>query len=353
MIYIGKYYSDIMFSAKLFSAAILLYKPIYDYEAISVFAYSDSQIIEDNLLNMNFARFVASVLVEKTDSSEQCLFYDYRTAANVLQVAPELKFRFVNSAMPYINWLNNKTTTRLWLSDVLKTPTVCVLAGNECTFSRLTRMFPQCKKFVVQSEISSGGKGTYILDKQNKAFVISRLSRYGCYLVSPYIDNTISYNSHIAVSDQGYWISPISEQIVSYNESNPLYTGSRFSVKNSVDAKNSLQYIANRLHTIGFRGICGIDFLMQNETFIYVECNNRLQGSSAALDMLMQKNNYPSLYSLLLNPEYISTLSELNLSKSITLVYSTNAQGVYLARSNGCVTAQEVHLNRHWCFEEE
>ena len=351
MIYIGKYYSDIMFSSDLFETAILLYKPLYSCDNIEIFSFSD-EIVHRNLLNMDFAHYVASVLMQQNVADKSCLCYDYRTALNVVKICPTLHTKFIGANEPYIDWLNNKTTTRLWLSPEIQTPAIGVLTGNECTYSRLERMYPRKSAFILQSEISSGGKGTYLLTRKNENEIYHKLKQTSCYLVSPLIEDANTYNVHICVSDKQYWLSPISKQVSNFLEHHPLYIGSVFDNIYNPIIVEPLNFIAKKLQSLGFRGICGIDFMLFKDKFIYIECNNRLQGSSAALDYLLRINNFPSLYQLVVSAYNGDSLP------STEAIYDKQTYCVYLTNSNmpkyqNSICSHEVPMYRYWNFAKD
>ncbi len=347
MVYIGKYYSDIMFSAEVFDTAILLYKPQYTCTDINIIAFSSNHVVNSNLLNMKFAQFVASILEKRNDGAESCVFYDYRTAINILKFNPSLEYKFVGSNFKYINWLNNKTATRLWMSNNLNTPSICVLPSNECVLNKLKDLFPGQDEFVIQADVSSGGKGTYMFTNETENAVRNRLAKSEFYLVSPYIKNSQTYNAHICVSKEWYWVSPISKQISKTVDSSPIYMGSTFDIdSNKIDA-TPLEEIARSLKNAGFCGICGIDFMLVNGTFTYIECNNRLQGSSALLDYILKLNSLPSLYQLMIDT-YKET-SYVNYSKlEITSTYKYITSQSDILCSSNFIRRSEIPMYRYW-----
>lgn len=350
MIYIGKYYSDIVFSSEFFEMAILLYKPLYSCDNIEISWFSD-KTVRGNLLNMDFAHYVANILMKRNVADESCLCYDHRTAINIMRICPSLRTKFIGAKVPYIDWLNNKTTTRLWLSPEIQTPAIGVLTGNECTYNRLNKMYPKKRAFIIQSEISSGGKETFLFTNENEKEIYDSLKRTSCYLVSPLIEDATTYNVHICISDKQYWISPVSKQVSDFSEYHPLYAGSVFNNIYITKIVEQLNFIARKLKDTGFRGICGIDFMLSEDEFIYIECNNRLQGSSAALDYLLRKNNFPSLYQLLVATYNGDPLPLMESTyKQTYCSYFTNSN---INKAHASICLHEVPMYRHWNFEKD
>lgn len=347
MVYIGKYYSDIMFSAEIFDTAILLYEPQYYCNNINIIAFSKSSLIASNLLNMEFAKFVASILEGRNDESESCVCYDYRTAINILRFNPSLEYKFVGSNYKYINWLNNKTATRLWQSNKFNTPSICVLSGNECTLKKLKELFPEKNKFVIQSDISSGGKGTYIFTNETETTIRNTLVKSDYYLVSPFLENAQTYNAHLCISREWYWVSPISKQISNAESNNPIYIGSIFDLDSNEIDSTPLDEIAQSMRNAGFCGICGIDFMLVNGIFTYIECNNRLQGSSALLDYILKLNSFPSLYQLLIDT-YKEKPPQIYHKLKITSTYKyiTNESDILCSMES--IHRSEIPMHRYW-----
>ena len=56
--------------------------------------------------------------------------------------------------------------------------------------------------------------------------------------------------------------------------------------------------IGTRLRELGYRGVCGIDYLVYKNDVLFLEVNPRFQASTFLLNELLQKENYPSIQEL-------------------------------------------------------
>ena len=61
---------------------------------------------------------------------------------------------------------------------------------------------------------------------------------------------------------------------------------------------NCTKKIGNKLGKMNYRGICGLDFIVQNNKLYFIEINPRFQGSSFLINRTLFENNLPSLYEL-------------------------------------------------------
>lgn len=70
-----------------------------------------------------------------------------------------------------------------------------------------------------------------------------------------------------------------------------------------------------------YRRYCGIDFLSDGNNFVFIEFNNRMQGSSALVDHILQYNHHVSIYELAINAVK-DTLSDLNAVAANNISYA-------------------------------
>lgn len=225
------------------------------------------------------------------------------------------KFMFYNPAMVYklsaglkdhviclneqmvLNKINDKILCRTWLSnsgvDIVEFKT---MTGQEI-FKRGYTEICDSAGCVIQSNYGGGGIGTYLVDEKNYEDLKSKLNPLGRYIVSPYIDNSISVNTHVFISDKQTVLSPASVQIIETVSEQLCYRGADYiafkSMENSVKEKvrDVSIKIAGLLRNIGYRGVAGIDFIVSQEGRVYCsEINPRFQASSVLLDLYLAKN---------------------------------------------------------------
>ena len=122
------------------------------------------------------------------------------------------------------------------------------------------------------------------------------------YIISKYIQNNIPINTHLIVFPNEILVLPASIQIIEIESNCLLYKGGDYVAFNNLANKHKTQVYnyANKLGHIlqqnGFRGICGIDTLFDENGKLYlIEVNPRFQGSSNILDKALTEHGYDNL----------------------------------------------------------
>ena len=239
------------------------------------------------------------------------------------------KFMFYNPSMAYklsaeirkhaiclndnvlLNMINDKIICRSWLMnngiDIISFKT---MLGKEIRNLNYDNLGNSCK-LVIQSNYGGGGIGTYLFDKDNFDAKKNILQDLGQYLVSPYIENSISVNTHIVISEKQTILTPGSIQIIEVIDDQLCYRGADYIAFKQLDKSSQNKVrdtsikIANLLHLKGYRGVAGIDFILtQNGELYCSEINPRFQASTVLLDLYLAKN---------VNNGLASSVAELNI----------------------------------------
>lgn len=294
-IWIGKYYSDIKYSNVLFDIAITLYTPHYTTE---IPTFSFPCIDEDISINSNeYTQFVyQTILTVGLHNDMKLFFYSDSIAIALLNMDPNLSKYIFCCNMEQHSWLSSKSYQRLLLKSYIDMPPFVFLPGNECTLEIVKQKFPMISSFVVQDNYSSGGHGTFFLNSKNPNL---HLNTNVAYLVSPQV-NGKSCNIHIIITKKDVIIFPWSIQKLNIDNNDATYHGALFSTQNKITEAvvKMVNNIAQKLRMVGYRGICGIDFLLDEGNVYFIEINCRFQGSSMALDKYLNDVCHHSLYNL-------------------------------------------------------
>lgn len=201
-------------------------------------------------------------------------------------------------------WLNNKSITREWIRNIVKTPETVVLSQEEISIDYLKNIFWGYRRFIAQDMVSSGGKRTFLIDNN-----YSNSLSNGLYIVSPYYETSLSINITSLIYHTNAFSFPISIQIIEEEKGKLLYKGSDFISTNFISQKltdklrQTNNKILNNLRFLGYRGICGIDFLLYNDEVYFLEINPRFQGSSFLIDKALTQHKL-SLHQLNINCFY-------------------------------------------------
>lgn len=197
-----------------------------------------------------------------------------------------------------IEALNNKIFVRNYMSKVISIPECIVINSSSASdVSLIKSIFNiSTNKFVIQSPYGSGGIETVLLSKYD-----NNQSPRQQVMVTPYIDNNIPLNVHIAVSGNDYRVFPPSIQIV-LNDFN--FSGSDYIKYQelSFDIQRKVirvcNKIAKRVCDLGCKGIFGVDLLVSDDNVFFLECNYRYQGSTFLLSKSLVENGYPSFFKI-------------------------------------------------------
>lgn len=231
-------------------------------------------------------------------------FYNNILSRELENLQPSLKNHFRNcNNYSLIDWLNNKSYSRLWLSNSVNVPPFALLSKDECHIDNLSVIFPHYSEYIIQKNYSSGGKGTYHLTSNNENIILNQLSSSEPYLASPYIANAIAACCHVIIGSKNVIVFPIGFQILSEHMDTMTYLGTTYQKPNhlritDLQIEEFILKISHRLACNGYRGICGYDFLIQEKQLILIEINPRYMASSYLLNYVLAKENLPSLFDL-------------------------------------------------------
>lgn len=202
-----------------------------------------------------------------------------------------------------ISLLNSKVNSKLWLSHTVKTIPFINTTVASLKYKMLLGLFPGVYNFIVQQTYGVGGTSTYAIASELDVLELKRKLLPSTFLlVMPKIDNRISVNQHIFISDS-ISIFPCSEMIYN-NNCNTEYSGNIFrkNPKYDADTITNISYsIAEKLSQIGYKGVAGIDYIIDHDIPYFVEINPRFQGSTYLLNMALLDQGFKSLQDMTLD----------------------------------------------------
>jgi len=116
------------------------------------------------------------------------------------------------------------------------------------------------------------------------------------------LQNNTPLNTHLIIFANEVLVFPASVQIIEVENNCLLYKGGDYIAFNNLLSKHKIQVYnyANQLGHIlqqnGYRGICGIDTILDENGKLYlIEVNPRFQGSSNILDKALTEHGYDNL----------------------------------------------------------
>lgn len=213
--------------------------------------------------------------------------------------------------------LRNKINTRFWCAHSVPIVPSVLLESSRCFYEFISKTFGnEHSKYVLQKNYSAGGYSTYLLDKNSQM----SFDDNDILLVSPYIEESVPLNVTAIIYEDDILLFPPSIQIIANDSNRLLYKGADFiaykELNKSIKQK-VLQYskmICENLKNIGYRGICGIDYITDMNEVFFMEINERFQASSYLINITLKENHFPSLQQLCLEA-FQKTKSNITLSE--------------------------------------
>lgn len=349
LIWVGRFYSDIIFSEHLFEGAITIYS-FSGEKKCECFSYlSDDSKETVAFLDKGFKEFVLDCMKQlvKQNKKSRFLFYSDILATEIIEENPFWEEYIVAVNRNQHPWLRSKTYSRIWLKDIVKLPGLDIVTKEECTMKELQSRFSDSKQFIIQENISSGGHGTYLLNSSTEESVQEKLDHDLCYVVSPYVEDSKSINTHVFISDNQILVFPYSFQDIIYSNDRLEFYGSVFTPnKEKKEEVHELSYkIAEKLQTIGYRGICGIDLLITEDDLYFVELNCRFQGSTFIIDSFANSRYGVSIFDLVLKG-FEGVDFPLSQKEVVELDYELLYSIKNMPDSNYPVIYKESHMHR-------
>lgn len=207
-----------------------------------------------------------------------------------------------------IEFINNKFKIKEYLKNYIPILEYVFINGKNCDLESLKQKYGDYE-FVLQTEESSGGSNTIILNENNKNDI--KLHDDQTYMITRYCKNNIPVNIHVLISKNDIVLLPPSIQYIELSYNRLMYKGCDFIaykeiVNKKMDSKLK-EYaiiVGKILQKSGYRGILGIDSIIYDDEVYFMEINPRFQNSSTILNKALQENDLPSLQELHYNCFY-------------------------------------------------
>lgn len=282
---------------------------------------------EDSLQLDNFMRESLHVIIKKVSDVS---FFCYTTSYIYSLEDPEINKHIIcANNRDTLQLLRNKMTSRLWLNKYVPVLPTIILSGGECQYKHLCTLFPDEATFTIQGCTGAGGTDTYIMSEDNHVNIEDRLAGNHVYLISPYKLKSYSTNIHILFTQDDYYITPGSIQIVEYQNGRMIYKGSDFIEYQNIPQKiydkiiENTNILAQKIQLLPYIGILGIDYLISENDVYFLEINPRFQSSTVMLNLALNEKGLPSIQELLLETFYNEEGLNKNIFENLKVDYSS------------------------------
>lgn len=156
--------------------------------------------------------------------------------------------------------------------------------------------------YILQKVISSGGYETRKMSSDECIKYVAENSPEEEYILSPYLTNAVPINVHMVIFDEDCIVFPPSLQILQESHRHFIYIGADFHTNFASNIYNEIinssQKIANCMRNMGYRGVCGIDYMLTQKKLLFLEVNARFQSSTFLLNRLLLEKQMPSVHKL-------------------------------------------------------
>lgn len=246
------------------------------------------------------------------------------TLLDLIKRIPDIKFMFYTPFYAYflgneiarhticlneqsvLSLLRDKLKTRLWLANTIPVLKTIVLPGIECSLPNFKRAIPGCDSFILQGCTGAGGNDTYIITKNSWDEVLNKLNNYEIYLLSPNLQHSYSVNIHVLIGNNIVFTDP-SIQIIENEDHRKVYHGADFIEYRNIPIKikkkvlELSKQIGEKIQCLGYKGILGIDYLIEGESVYFLEINPRFQASTPLINLELAATQSLTLQNIVLN----------------------------------------------------
>ena len=335
--WVGPRQSDIIDIEPFLSGSVTIYG---NNENGNIAYCNEANRINHNIENSDCDNFFKYVLEEISEKKPHVQFLFYNFAYAYKYGEKVIKHTIGLNKKDLLDTLSDKIRCRFIFNDIVNTLPYVTLKGKECSYANISKYFSGFSDYIIQKTFSSGGQGTYRIDKSTSISCIGTSETEDEYLVSPYIEDSISLNIHINICKKNILLFPPSVQIINELDQHLLYHGADFicyetlpcALKKKVESASLT--IGKFLQNRGYRGILGIDFLLEGENLYFMEINPRFQASSQLLNKTLVENYQTSLQEIHLQS---FELDEVDIKCNFTVPYSNYSY------TNQNITSNRLH----------
>ncbi len=156
--------------------------------------------------------------------------------------------------------------------------------------------------YILQKVISSGGYETRKMSLEECTKYVLENSSEEVYILSPYLTNAVPINVHMVIFDDDDIVFPPSLQIMQESQRHFIYIGADFHTNFAPNIYNEIidasKKLADCMRNMGYRGVCGIDYMLTQNKLLFLEVNARFQSSTFLLNHLLSEKEMASVHEL-------------------------------------------------------
>ena len=347
----GARQSDIQYTDDLFDGSITLFG---DNANNNVAFCNESPLrINHNIITVDQDNFTIQRLLElhRNHPNAKCMFYNPAIFYNYEKIVGLKDMIVCLNDRDVLQRTGDKLKFRELMCGKVPFIKYYQVKREECTYKNLCEKFNSNGGFIIQVPISCGGDGTFVL-RDEKSRVLDKIENATEYLAMEYCENSLSVNLHAVIYENRVVFTPGSLQIVIESDNRLIYRGADFITYLDIPQKQRTEFhalckvVCDKLHSIGYRGVVGIDGLIKpnGEVFI-VEVNNRFQASTQLINKALSKTGLPSIHKMNLDAfNGVDPTPYADLVENISVPFSTY---IFLSADN------DFHANKFLEYSKE
>ena len=264
-------------------------------DSITIFGKHDNGLRPNQNVGDCYSKLIDEIYLRQSPKNNDAYIFYNSKLAYALNEDVRNKVIGLNPR-EVLAFLNDKLQTRADFAakNIKCVPSEEIYATN-LDYNDLRKHF-KTGNIVIQKSHGGGGYGTYLITPDNAADLIGKLKKeMTTFLISPYMETSISVNVHIIVSDKQTVLCPASVQLVETHNNQIMYRGADFIAFRDLpsDIKSSVQIMASKiadiLRKMNYRGVAGIDMIVCNDEVYFLEVNPRFQASSIIIDRYLKE----------------------------------------------------------------
>ena len=287
---------------------------IYSGLRVSDIEYDENYFVEDicifgKTIETSYSEYRANQNYHKSDFTEYFSnrFKEnnkkYKKKYNIILYNQQNAYEFAPNIKEHVICYNEeeilkKLNDKIYMKELLKSNNIpiieyTVFSENELSLNNIRKVIDN-GQFVIQRNHGGGGIGTYILD--DNTFTKHKNDLYsGRFVVSKYLPNSVSVNTHVFVSDTVNLVTPGSIQIIEQYDDQLVYRGADFISYRDIpyntreEIRKMSINICNMLRENGYLGVAGLDFIIDSKNNVFcTEINPRFQASSVIISKYLR-----------------------------------------------------------------
>lgn len=306
--WIGPRDSDVSYTGNMFGGKITLFGN-EENENSSVFCKNYHSRVNHNIIDEDQDNFTITEILNRLteDHEAEFMFYNPNIVYKIKKLMEVKEHILCLNDAELMDRINNKISFRQLFEKEVDMLDCRTVVSEECRYDNLKRMFgvlDDNEKFIVQAPIASGGYGTFLLGLDNEHVIRNEIVPQSKYLVSRYLQQSISVNGHLIIFEQDILTTPCSVQIMKENDNRLFYRGADFVTYKKIpehgrkEFERKMLLVGRKMQQMGYRGICGIDGMITEDNVYILEVNNRFQASTPLINLKLSKLGQPSLHQI-------------------------------------------------------